>query len=238
MAKPSVDISRDVGHSIVTITILHSHSSLVKRGAGPSSSGATISSMSIGALKYGAGREALIRAAIDVVAEGGLDGFSYRKIALRAGVNNTLISHHFGSKDILLEEATVWAVQRSQELADLTFASGIDHTLADMVTKMAVTDPNLQVFQFYMILAARRSPQLQRISRNLYESYIGLMQQLLKQAGYPHDKPAARALFAALDGLMLQQLMVANVDEIHQAIVRLGELIQPAARGGIAQASP
>jgi AcrR family transcriptional regulator len=186
--------------------------------------------MSTGALKYGAGREALIRAAIDVVAEEGLDAFSYRKVAQRAGVNNTLISHHFGSKDQLLEEATVWAVQRSQQLADLTLASAIDARLADLVTKMAVADPNLQVFQFYMVLAARRSPELQRISSNLYESYIGLMQRVLAHAGYPDDRIAARAVFAALDGLVLQQLTVSNIDEIHAAIVRLGELLAPATR--------
>ena len=184
--------------------------------------------MSVGALKYGAGREALIRAAIDVVAEEGLDGFSYRKVAQRAGVNNTLISHHFGSKDQLLEEATIWAVQRSQQLADLTLASAIDARLADLVTKMAVADPNLQVFQFSMILAARRSPELQRISGNLYESYIGLMQRVLAHAGYPDDRLAARAVFAALDGLVLQQLTVSTTDEIHAAIVRLGELLAPA----------
>lgn len=43
-------------------------------------------SMGMAGVKYGAGREALIRAAIDVVAEGGLDAFSYRKVAQRARV--------------------------------------------------------------------------------------------------------------------------------------------------------
>lgn len=180
-------------------------------------------------MKYGAGRDALIRATIDVIAEEGLDSFSYRKIGQRAGVNNTLISHHFGSKDNLLEEATVWAVQRTQELADLTLASGIDADLADMVTKMALADRNLQLFQFYMILGSRRSPELQRMACNLYESYISMMQRVLHRAGYPDDRLAARAVFAALDGLTLQQLTVSNMDEIHGAIVRLGELLRPRA---------
>ena len=45
-------------------------------------------------MKYGAGREALLKAVVDVVAEEGLDGLSYKKVAERAGVNNTLIFHN------------------------------------------------------------------------------------------------------------------------------------------------
>lgn len=181
--------------------------------------------MSIGEVKYGAGRAALIRAAIDVVAEEGLDAFSYRKVAQRARVNNTLISHHFGSKEALLEAATVWAVQRSQELADLTIASSLDSGFAQTLTKVVSDDPNLQIFQYYMILAARRSPELERISRNLYESYIGLVEHMLNHYGHRPDRAACRAIFAALDGLVLQQLTVADRSEIEGAIIRLGELI-------------
>lgn len=181
--------------------------------------------MTIRELKYGVGRHALIRAVIDVVAEEGLDAFSYRKVALRAGVTNTLISHHFGSKEALLEAATVWAVEKSQELANLTMAASLDSGFAKTLTRMVAEDPNLQVFQYYMILAARRSPELQRISANLYESYVGLVEHILTHYGHKPDRAGARAIFAALDGLVLQQLTVADQGEIEDAIIRLGDLI-------------
>ncbi|NUP73360.1 MAG: TetR family transcriptional regulator [Sinomonas sp.] len=182
--------------------------------------------MTISEVRYGTGREALIRAVIDVVAEEGLDGLSYRKVAQRAGVNNTLISHHFGSKEALLEAATVWAVQRTQKLADLTLASALDRDFAETLTRIVGEEPNLQVFQYYMILASRRSPELGRIAGNLYESYIGMVQNVLVRHGQMPDRATARAVFAALDGLVLQQVTVATREEIAASIVRLGSLIE------------
>lgn len=181
--------------------------------------------MTVSEVRYGTGREALLRAVVDVVAEEGLDGLSYRKVAQRAGVNNTLISHHFGSKEALLEAATVWAVQRTQQLADLTLASALDRDFAETLTRIVAEEPNLQVFQYYMILASRRSPELRRIAGNLYESYISMVQNVLVRYGHDPDRATARAVFAALDGLVMQQVTVAARDEIVTAVVRLGDLI-------------
>jgi AcrR family transcriptional regulator len=182
--------------------------------------------MTVSEVRYGTGREALIRAVVDVVAEEGLDGLSYRKVAQRAHVNNTLISHHFGSKEAMLEAATVWAVQRTQQRADLTLASAIDRDFAETLTRIVGEEPNLQVFQYSMILASRRSPELRRIAGNLYESYISMVQDVLVRYGYEPGRAAARAVFAALDGLVLQQVTVAEREEIVAAITRLGSLIE------------
>ena len=49
------------------------------------------------ALNYDEGREALLQAAVRVVADKGLRGLTFRAVAEEAGVNNTLVVHHFGS---------------------------------------------------------------------------------------------------------------------------------------------
>lgn len=46
-------------------------------------------------------RRAILDAALDHFARQGFEGASSRRIAQDAGVNHTLISHHFGSKDAL-----------------------------------------------------------------------------------------------------------------------------------------
>ncbi|MGK3957576.1 TetR/AcrR family transcriptional regulator [Arthrobacter sp. R4] len=177
--------------------------------------------------KWGNGREALVRAAIDVVAEEGLDALSFRKVALRAGVNNTLITHHFGSKDALLEAAAEWATEKSQQFSELTnIASPIDEEFAAGLVGLVTDDPNLQVFQYYMALAARRSPQLQKIAETLHESYIEGIARTLEHYGYKGDRAAAHAVYAALDGLVFHQLTVPRIVDTKAAIVRLGNMLQ------------
>ncbi len=50
-------------------------------------------------------RARIVEAAIQAFAERGFHGASTRDIATRAGVNQGLITHHFGSKDALWREA-------------------------------------------------------------------------------------------------------------------------------------
>lgn len=52
---------------------------------------------------YGTGREALLNAAVRVVARGGLRKLTYRAVAEEAGVTHGLVVHHFGSRDALIE---------------------------------------------------------------------------------------------------------------------------------------
>ena len=50
-------------------------------------------------------RDQLLKAAVQVYAEGGYHGATTRRIAAAAGVNEITLFRHFGSKDVLLREA-------------------------------------------------------------------------------------------------------------------------------------
>ena len=54
-------------------------------------------------------RVALLAAVVQVVGESGLVGLTNRKVGSVAGVDNSLITYYFGSRDGLLEAATEWA---------------------------------------------------------------------------------------------------------------------------------
>lgn len=56
-------------------------------------------------------RHALIRATDDILAEEGLEGFSLRKAARRAGVSPAAPAHHFGSAAGLLTEVAILAYE-------------------------------------------------------------------------------------------------------------------------------
>src|SRR6185312_7970849 len=110
--------------------------------------------------KYGDGREALLAAVVGVVAEKGLRGLTYRAVAERAGVNNTLISHYFGSRSALLEAAMEWASARSIRLSDLSATEEVDEDFARALVELVQAEPELQLFQYEMILESRRKPEL------------------------------------------------------------------------------
>ena len=57
-------------------------------------------------------RAALIQAADDIIAEGGLEAFSLRAAAQRAGVSPGAPAHHFGSAKGLLTEVALLAFER------------------------------------------------------------------------------------------------------------------------------
>ena len=110
--------------------------------------------------KYGTGKEALLRAAVTVVAAKGLRGLTYRSVAEAAGVNNTLVAHHFGSRDALIAAALDWAAEQSISASRLREAATLGHSFTDSLLELLLAEPELQVFQYEMILEARRRPEL------------------------------------------------------------------------------
>lgn len=63
-------------------------------------------------------RAALIRAADDIIAEGGLESFSLRAAAQRAGVSPGAPAHHFGSAKGLITEVALLAFERLDQSLD------------------------------------------------------------------------------------------------------------------------
>jgi AcrR family transcriptional regulator len=63
-------------------------------------------------------RAALIKAADELIAEGGLETFSLRAAALRAGVSAAAPAHHFGSAKGLLTEVALLAYGRAGRYLD------------------------------------------------------------------------------------------------------------------------
>lgn len=164
-------------------------------------------------------------AAIDVVAEKGLRGVTYRAIATRAGVNHTLVTHHFGSIEGLLASTMEWAVERSIRETGLERIAEFDEEFADSLIESVAREPELQLFQFEMLLESRRSPEMRNLVEQLYANYIKTVENALKQHGLDTGNEAAIAIFAALDGLMLQFLTISEPKKIRAAVIHVGRLV-------------
>lgn len=175
---------------------------------------------------YGTGREALLNAAVRVVARGGLRKLTYRSVADEAGVTHGLVVHHFGSRDALIEAALEHSVRSSTSKSSLEpgtgdiadFAAG----LADMVTR----EPAMQTFQYELMLESRRRPELLPQIRALYDEYFEATERELSRSLPEGTSPAlTRLVFAALEGLVLHQLILDEPDVTEAALKELRSLL-------------
>jgi AcrR family transcriptional regulator len=185
----------------------------------------------------GTGREALCRALLRVVARDGFDGVTFRSVAAEAGATHGLASYHFGTRDAMIQEALSWAVHHSLESSHLASSAGDLDGFADDVPRMLSENPEEAVFQFDLLLRALRSPALLDDVRKSYDDYVDAVAQSLRSFGI-EDDAIARLVFAALDGLTLQQLLYDDERRTEQAIAALRRLLSGLARAGDGHAAP
>ncbi|GAB3616725.1 TetR family transcriptional regulator [Okibacterium endophyticum] len=172
-------------------------------------------------MAYGEGRELLIQSAVKVAAERGLRGLTFRAVAERAGVNNSLVAHHFGTRDSLLAAALEWAVEQSIETTGL-FSVDSQESFADTLLEELTVNSEIQSFQYEMILEARRNPMFAEPVKRLYNRYQEVIALSLERFGIDtHDQSKVRFIFAALDGLVLQYMAGVDTETIRKAILSL-----------------
>ncbi|WP_316528025.1 TetR/AcrR family transcriptional regulator [Kitasatospora brasiliensis] len=183
---------------------------------------------------YGTGRTALLDAAVRVVARGGLRQLTYRAVAQEAGVTHGLVVHHFGSRDALIEEAVAHAVQSSLSTSALGSGAGGVADFAVGLIEMVEAGPELQVFQYELLLEARRRPELLTHLRGVYEEYFEASRsELSRILPGPVSRGTSRLVFAALEGLVLHQLVFGEREATEEALTELrGLLARLAAESG------
>lgn len=172
----------------------------------------------------GHGREALYRALARVVARDGFDGVTFRSVAAEAGVTHGLASYHFGTRDAMIHEALSWAVNHSIETAHLAVNGNSVSSFATDVPKMVESTPEEAVFQFELLLRALRTPALREEVRKSYDAYVEAVDESLRRLGID-NRALARLVFAALDGLTLQQLLYQDRRRTREAIRALHQIL-------------
>jgi TetR/AcrR family transcriptional regulator, regulator of biofilm formation and stress response len=181
---------------------------------------------------YGAGREALLDAAVRVVARGGLRRLTYRAVAEEAGVTHGLVVHHFGSRDALIEEALAHAVRSSLSSSTLEPGTGKVADFSAGLADMVESGPELQAFQYELLLEARRRAELLPHLRGLYEEYFDATRRELSQMlARPVGRGLSRLVFAALEGLVLHQLVFGEREVTEEALTELRALLEGLAEG-------
>lgn len=176
-------------------------------------------------IPYGEGREALLKAVIAVVARSGLRNVTYRAVAAEAGVAHGLVRHHFGSRDMLIKEALHYSITQSIDTTALESGSGNLGDLARNLATAVSDDPDIQAFQFELILEARRRPELRQDVEVIYQTYRDAVYRALSATGIV-DRELAELVFCTLDGLVFQQLALGSPEATEKGLMQLRKLLE------------
>jgi AcrR family transcriptional regulator len=180
----------------------------------------------VGKPAHGHGREAILEATMRVVGRCGLTGLTNRAVAHEAGVTHGLIPYYFGSRDELIREAFRYAVGRSVRRFALASGGSVEEFAAGLDAVVA-TEADEEAFQYEMLLAALRRPEMLADVRATYADYVLAVRDELRRDGIVEPTDAlARLVFAALDGLVLQQLLYGDPRSTETAVIRLRHILR------------
>lgn len=175
---------------------------------------------------YGGGRDALLIAAIEVVAARGLRGLTIRSVAEQAGVSHGLVRFHFGSRNGLVEATLIRSVEQAIDTSSLEPRTGAIDDMATDLAGWVDAETELAAFQYECLLEARRNQDLMPHVRAMYHDFIEAAQRELERAGLGDDADLARAVFAMLDGLALQQTVFGGQASTERAVKVVHEMIR------------
>lgn len=176
------------------------------------------------AVPYGAGRKALLEAAVRVVASQGLRGLTYRSVAAEAGVTHGSVRYHFGDWNTLVEQALAFCVSRSIDGSQLSVDGDDFDAFAQSLASLVEADPDSQAFQFELALESRRRPDLMLMMDRVYEQYRATVREVLYRNGID-DEDFAQTVFAALDGLAFQQTVFGDAERTQRGTQVLRTII-------------
>ncbi len=141
-------------------------------------------------------------------------------------MSHGLVAHHFGSREVLIAEAMEHAVLESIDESAISTGTGQVDDFAANLAQLVAADEDLQVFQYELLLEARRlGGESIDGAREVYRRYIDATADELARLGLAEDESLARLVFAAIDGLVLQQLVFSRPELTASAVKRLQRLL-------------
>jgi DNA-binding transcriptional regulator YbjK len=157
-------------------------------------------------------REALLRAAIELLSEGGARAVTHRAVAARAGLPPATTTYYFDTIQELTDAALALHVaDRVAELDQLVSAAlgggrSPDEVGEHLAVSLADRAADVIVAQFEIYLEAARNPALQRPVAEALAAFERFTAQALGALGARDPEAAAPAFVALVDGFALHRL--------------------------------
>lgn len=186
-------------------------------------------------------RNAILRAAAELIPELGWGAVTTRAVAERAGVLNGLVSYHFNTKAELLRAAAIAGLENALAeptgvlLGAATVSAGL-RALAEWATGDALSGSQVALLT-EMMLASRRDQQLHDFLAASLQEYRSMLAGLLERDARSvgrRSSPTARRqhqalaslIVAAIDGLVLHAMAADDFDP-RPALLTLAAATEP-----------
>ncbi|MFE0642558.1 TetR/AcrR family transcriptional regulator [Streptomyces sp. NPDC058877] len=177
-------------------------------------------------------RTTLLDAAIEVLADEGARGLTFRAVDARAGVPTGTSSNYFSDRDRLLSQVA------DRIFVRLTPESGAVDTalrgepsralvveLMRWLARRLTAERTCYLGLFELRLEATRRPELQKRFAEVLRADLDMNVRLHLDSGMPGDADTVRALYFALTGLLLDHFTVPgllgdrDLDELIETVV-------------------
>lgn len=164
-------------------------------------------------------RDAILRAAVELIGEQGPDALTHRAVAERAGVSLSATTYWFSSKEEIFREAVAFAaseeVDRLERLVlDLATRrlepKAWARELSAALLSDATRDPAQPVAMLEFVLEASREPALRDEVSRWETAHLRLAEAGLRAVGSADPKTDAHIVVAVISGLMLGLLANPN----------------------------
>jgi DNA-binding transcriptional regulator YbjK len=165
-------------------------------------------------------RELLLRAAVELLADGGPKAVTHRAVAARAGVPQASTTYYFESIQQLTDEALrLHLSERTGELqamiTEATAKGGNTEDIARVLAEMLITrSRDIAIAQFEVYMQAGRNPELRDHVAKTLGAFEKVAETVLGFLGAREPEKAAPVFVALIDGYLLHR--VARPDQVRQ----------------------
>ncbi|UPJ57718.1 TetR family transcriptional regulator [Bradyrhizobium sp. 192] len=175
-----------------------------------------------------------MQATLRLIGRNGLDGVTHRAVAAEAGVSLGAVTHHFGTRDALVDAALQFALAREVGrlralaliLQDKAFEveAWID-ALVDFYARELSTEAETHIACYEAFLAAARQKRYRPVVAEWFDTWRQSAELVLKAAKSPHPRRHAELFVSALTGLVFRQLAAPKTGFRREAKAELLDLV-------------
>ena len=159
-------------------------------------------------------RYALVRAAADLLCEGGFEAVTHRAVAERAGLPLASTTYYFSSLDELIESAvdhlgTVEVTQLRDRVKALPRRRRGAEAAADLLVDLLAGEPHREqlISRYERYIACARHPAMRGVERRLLAQRVAAVGEAMARSGRRARVDMMTALLYSVDGAVVSALV-------------------------------
>lgn len=175
-------------------------------------------------------RQDIINAALVVLREHGLSGFTQPRVAAKAGVRQSHLTYYFPTRVDLLSGVARAAIDRQLKAVDAVMGASSSQAAAKMIANVAVRHDNTRVIMA-LAQAADQEPPLRELFRELADGIILRAGKLLDNLNITPTDEHCYLLHALSVGLAVIDLATARKGGERRAERTIGTALNALTKG-------